>query len=59
MVECLTFIERKRIMKKTNYIQPVVEVVAINTTYTICAVSQNAPLSNGGGSQTIDPQDGL
>lgn len=46
-------------MKKTNYIQPAVEVVAINTTYTICAVSQNAPLNNGGGSQTIDPQDGL
>ena len=46
-------------MTKNNYIQPAVEVVAINTTYTICAVSVNAPLSNGGGTDTIDPQDGL
>ncbi len=47
-------------MKKTNYIQPATEIITINTTYGICqSVSKNAPLHNGGGSNTIDPQDGL
>lgn len=46
-------------MKKNNYIQPAVEVMAVNAAYTICAVSENAPLNNGGGSQTIDPGQGI
>jgi len=65
MVECLTFNERKRIMKKTNYIQPATEVITINTAYGICqSVSKNAPLNNGGGAtgtggDNIDPGMGL
>lgn len=58
-VECVTINERKRIMKKNNYIQPAVEIMAVNATCAICVVSQNAPLNNGGGSQTIDPGQGI
>ena len=47
-------------MKTNNYIQPAVEVMTVNAAYGVCqAVSMNAQLSNGGGSQTIDPQQGL
>ena len=42
-------------MKKV-YKCPTTDVITVNTQYGICqAVSQNAPLNNGGGSQTIDP----
>ena len=45
-------------MKKT-YNCPAVEVVTVNAAYTICAESMNAPLNNGGGSDTIEPSQGL
>lgn len=49
-------------MKTKLYIQPIVEVLTINVANTICAVSLNAPLSNGGGSNgdnNIDPEHAL
>jgi len=45
-------------MKKT-YNCPATEVIAVNATYSICAVSENAPLINGGGTETIDPGQGI
>lgn len=44
---------------KNLYIQPAVEVLKVNAAYTICAVSLNAPLNNGGGTNIIDPSQGL
>ena len=47
-------------MKKNLYIQPTIEVMAVNTACGICqAVSKNALLINGGGTDTIDPEQGL
>ena len=47
-------------MKKNVYIQPIVEVMAVNAACGVCqVVSQNAQLTNGGGSQTIDPGQAL
>ena len=46
------------IMKKNVYIQPVVETTAIRVANIICA-SLNAPLTNGGGTDTIDPEHAL
>jgi len=44
---------------KKNYNCPETEVITIKATYTICAVSENAPLNNGGGTETIDPGQSL
>ena len=47
-------------MKTKLYIQPIVEVMAINTACGICqAISKNAQLINGGGTDTIDPEHSL
>ena len=56
MVECLTINERKRIMKKTKYIQPATEVITINAAYGICQSVSKFALKGGGGSETIDPE---
>ena len=45
-------------MKTKLYIQPVVEVMAVNAAYTICAESKFSPLSPQGPTTTIDPETG-
>ena len=45
-------------MKKNVYIQPVVEMMALEAAYTICAESKFSPLSPKGETETIDPATG-
>ena len=46
-------------MKTKLYIQPAVEVMAVNAAYNVCqAVSVFGTFTNGGGTDTIDPVDG-
>lgn len=46
------------IIMKSLYIQPIVEVTSIQVAHIIC-VSQNAPLTNGGGTEIVDPSQGI
>lgn len=45
-------------MKTKLYIQPVVEMMAFEAAYTICAESKFSPLSPKGETETIDPATG-
>ena len=42
-------------MKKNTYIQPVVEVTRMHTMRAICDPSKFVDLTNGGGTDAIDP----
>jgi hypothetical protein len=43
---------------KKNYIQPSLEVTALNAAYTICAESVFGDFNMGGGTTAIDPETG-
>ncbi|MBR4564273.1 MAG: hypothetical protein IKO26_07470 [Paludibacteraceae bacterium] len=43
---------------KKNYNCPAVEVMNINAAYNICAESVFGSFTNGGGTDTIDPETG-
>ena len=42
-------------MKANKYIQPVVDVITIESAYTICAESKFGPFTEGGGTSEHDP----
>lgn len=43
---------------KKQYNCPATEVITVNAAYTICAESMFGPFTNGGGTDTIDPETG-
>lgn len=45
---------------RKNYMQPVSDAVLLTPYHGVCQlVSKNAPFTNGGGTDTIDPQQGM
>ena len=53
-------VNRALVAEKKVYSCPATEVIAVNVTYGICqSVSKNAPLNNGGGTDIVDPNQGI